>query len=213
MKEPNRQRKNEIKYNITLDPQQKEVKAGIYEKDVTIILGDFGSGKTATAALSALDLLFKGHVDRIYITRPIDFGATGYLTGGIEEKLQYHIFPIKQNFYESYNKEKIDSLFKEGKIQIIPIDYMKGMTFCNSVTIVDEFEDINFGDFKKILTRLGQGSKLIFTGSEEQIEIKDSCIHRIKCLKNCENVNYHVLTGQHRNENIQKILDYIQENA
>ena len=213
MKEPNRQRKNEIKFNVQLDDQQKLVKAGIYDKDVTIILGDYGSGKTLCAALSALDLLFKGCIDRIYITRPIDFGATGYLTGGIDEKLQYHVFPIKQNFYEAYNKEKIDSLFKEGKIQIIPIDYMKGMTFCDSCTIVDEFEDISFSDFKKILTRLGKGSNLIFTGSEEQVEVKDSCIHRIKCLKNCDSVNYHILTGQHRNENIQKILDYIQENA
>lgn len=213
MKEPNKVRKTDIKYGFQFTEEQKLVKEGVYQKDVTIILGEFGSGKTACAAQIALDLLFKGHVSKIYITRPIDFSATGYLTGDADQKLAFHLFPIKQNLYACYRKDKIDELFKDGIIQIVPIDYMKGMTFADSCTIVDEFEDINYDDFKLILTRLGKDSKLIFTGSEEQINIKDSCIPKIKCLKNYEPVNYHVLTSQHRNENIMGILDYIKENA
>ena len=212
MKETNRVRKNEIKYNIQLTEEQKAVKEGVYEKDVTIILGEFGGGKTACGVLCALDLLFKKHIDTIYITRPIDFNATGYLKGSAEEKMSFHVFPIKQNMYASYNKQKIDDLFKEGAIQIVPIDYMKGMTFTNSCTIVDEFEDINFEDFRLILTRLGKGSKLIFTGSEEQIDIKDSCIKKIKCLEKLDIVNYHTLKSQHRNDDIMKILNFISEN-
>jgi len=53
----------------------------------------------------------------------------------------------------------------------------------------------------------------IFTGSEEQIGIKNSCIPKIKKLQNCELVNFHVLKGQHRNEDIQKILNYLEENV
>ena len=188
MKEANRVRKNEIKYNIQLTDEQKAVKEGVYQKNVTVILGEFGSGKTACAVLCALDLLFKKHIDTIFITRPIDFDATGYLKGSMDEKLAFHIFPIKQNMYAAYNKQKIDELFKEGSIQIIPIDYMKGMTFANSCTIVDEFEDIDYDDFKLILTRLGKGSKLIFTGSEEQTDIKNSCIPKVKYLKDFENI-------------------------
>jgi phosphate starvation-inducible protein PhoH len=212
MKETNRIRKNEIKYNIQLTDEQKLVKEGVYEKDVTIILGAFGSGKTACGVLCALDLLFKKHIDTIYITRPIDFNATGYLKGSAEEKMSFHIFPIKQNMYAAYNKQKIDELFKEGAIQIVPIDYMKGMTFTNSCTIVDEFEDIDFNDFSLILTRLGKGSKLIFTGSEEQTDIKNSCIQKIRCLEKLDIVNYHTLKSQHRNDDITKILNFIAEN-
>lgn len=208
-----KERKGEIRFQIQLNEEQKLAKKGIYDKDVSIILGKFGSGKTLTAALTALDLLFKHEVDTIYITRPIDFGATGYLKGTIQDKLALHIFPIKQNFYAAYNKEKIDALFLDGKIQIIPIDYMKGMTFCNSCTIVDEFEDITWEEFQLILTRLGKKSKLIFTGSEEQIGVQNSCISKIKCLRDFDKVNYHVLTAQHRNENIQMILDYIKVNS
>lgn len=213
MKETNRERKTEIKYLLQLNEEQKVAKAGVYDKDVSFFLGDFGSGKTQCAALCALDLLFKKHVDRIFITRPIDFSATGYLTGDINEKMAFHLFPIKQCFYAAYNKEKIDKLFAEEVIKIIPIDYMKGITFMNACTIVDEFEDINYSDFKVVLSRLGKDSKIIFTGSEEQIAIKDSCITKIKCLKNYKEVNYKVFTSQHRNDDIQLIFDYIKENA
>ena len=211
MKEANRVRKSEIKYNIQLTDEQKAVKEGVYQKNVTVILGEFGSGKTACAVLCALDLLFKKHIDTIFITRPIDFDATGYLKGSMDEKLAFHIFPIKQNMYAAYNKQKIDELFKEGSIQIVPIDYMKGMTFANSCTIVDEFEDIDYGDFKLILTRLGKGSKLIFTGSEEQTDIKNSCIPKVKYLKDFDVVNYHTLKSQHRDDDIMKILNYIEQ--
>lgn len=212
MNTPNRERKGEIKFLVDLDEGQKNVKKGVYDKDVTIILGDFGSGKTYTAAYIALDLLFKKQIKNVYITRPIDFSATGYLTGSASDKLAFHTFPIRQNFYTAYNKVKIDELFAEGVIQIIPIDYMKGMTFVDSCTIVDEFEDISFHDFKLILTRLGKGSKLIYTGSAEQIDIKDSCISKIQCLEYCNDINFHILTSQHRNENIIKILNFIKEN-
>lgn len=214
--EENRERrapKGEIKFQIQLTEEQKAVKRGAYEKDVSIILGKFGSGKTAVAAQIALDLLFKKQISKIYITRPINFTSTGYLTGDASEKLAFHTFPIKQNFYASYRKDKIDELFKDGTIQIVPIDYMKGYTFADSCTIVDEFEDISFKDFELVLTRLGRGSKLIFTGSEEQTDISNSCISKIKCLEKLDLVNYHVLKSQHRNEDIVKILDYIKENT
>lgn len=204
--------KNDIKFNFSLTDEQKLVKASVYDKDVTFVLGTWGTGKTAVACQIALDLLFKKHngIDKIYISRPIDFTATGYLKGSLSDKMDLHIMPIKQNLYSAYNKEKIDSLFNDGIIQIIPIAYMKGMNQLNSVTIIDEFEDVNYHDFKVILTRLCKGSKLIFTGSEEQIDVKDSCIPRIKKLDGSGLVGYHTLTTNHRNEDIVKILDYIE---
>lgn len=203
--------KNPIKYQFTLTEEQKEAKASVYEKDVTFILGTYGTGKTACACQIALDLVFKRHngIDKIYISRPIDFSATGYLKGSIQEKMDLFIMPIKQNLYAAYSKEKIDKMFADEVIHIVPINYLKGFTFTDAVIIIDEFEDINYHDFKLVLTRLGKNSKLMFTGSEEQTDIKDSCIPQIKKLKNSGIVGYHELTINHRNEDIVKIIDYI----
>ena len=211
MKEPNRERKGEIKYNVSLNEEQKLAKKGIYERDVTIILGDYGTGKSLTACLSALDLFFKKIVDKIFITRPINFEATGYLKGNLIEKLYHHTFPIMQNLYQCCNKEKSDKLCQDGFIEVFPIDYMKGITIDNAVLIVDEFEDINFSDFELIISRLGKDSKLIFTGSEEQIDIPNSCIYKIKCLEECNLVNYCTLKELHRNKDIPEILKFIKE--
>lgn len=216
--ETSKVQKTPIKYSLSLTEEQKLVKASVYERDVNFIMGDFGTGKTLAACLIALDFLFKkdNNIDKIIITRPIDFNATGYLKGSMDEKMALHIMPVKQNFYCAYGKEKIDKLFSDGTIQILPIDYMKGMTFLNAITIVDEFEDITYDEFKLILTRLGKGSKLIFTGSEEQIDkkLKDtSCIHTIKHLKDSNLVGFHTLTINHRNQSIAKILDYIKQKA
>lgn len=218
MENTKRVQKNPIKYGIQLTEEQKLVKASVFDKDVNFVLGEYGTGKTQVACLIALDFYFRNdtNIDKIIITRPIDFAATGYLRGSIIEKMAMHIMPLKQNFYQAYGKEKIDKLFDEGIIQIIPINYMKGITFLNSITIVDEFQDINYEDFRLILTRLGKGSKLIFTGSEQQIDISmknTSCIHRVKCLKNSDLVGFHTLSTNHRNESILKILNYINDNA
>jgi len=207
--------KNDIKYFIQLDENQKLAKAGVFDKSVSIFLGEFGSGKTAVAVMAALDLLFKKKVDKINITRPIDFEATGYLSGDINEKMKFHIMPVKENMYSCYNKEKIDQLFADEVIRIIPIDYMKGMTFTRTCTIIDEFEDIPFKDFEKIVKRNGKGSKLIFTGDKEQTDIPNSCMTKIMCLKHYDKVNYHVLpeSSFYRDQDSKLILQYIKENS
>lgn len=211
---PETLKNKEFKFKLTLSEEQKKVKADAYLYDVNVVLGNYASGKTVTSCAIALDMLFKKQVTKIYISRPIDFKATGFLQGSVKEKLYFHTLPVFQNFYSLYDKAAIDKLHEEGVIEIIPIDYMKGMNFTpKSITIIDEFEDITYKEFELILSRLCKEAKLFFVGSEQQIDIKNSCICKIKKLKDSGLVGYNVLTSNHRNEKIFEILDYLKENV
>ena len=205
--------KGDIKYKIQLSHEQKEAKTGIYEKDVTIIEGAAASGKTQFAVLCALDLLFKRQINQIIISRPIVKNKLGFLPGDTDDKMLPYIYPIKQCMYEAYDVAKIDKLFEEKVIQILPIDFMKGVTYLNSCVIIDEFQDLNMPEFELCLTRLGKDSKLIFTGSKTQIDISVgsslSCIGKVEKLKKCSFVNYHEFKSNHRNDIIFKIMDYL----
>jgi len=204
--------KSDVKFKVNLTEEQKEVKKSVWENDVTFVLGTFGSGKTFAATQIALDLFFKREVNKIIIARPVNFDATGYLKGGMFQKLEYHLTPIIQNLYASYEPKLIDKMLEEKEIQIFPIEYMRGITFENAVTIIDEINELNYDDFKLTLTRLGKESKLIYTGSVEQITAKfNSCLYDIMRLQNFPGVGFHVLTANHRNEAIIKILDYLEK--
>lgn len=205
-----RKPKNPVKLSIQLNEEQKKVKECVLENDITFILGNFGSGKTLTACAIALDFLHKGEVGQIIVARPFDFKATGYLTGSAEEKLMYHMMPIRQNFYRCYDPKKIDEYYKENKIQILPIPYLRGVTFTNAIVIIDELQEVEYQDFELILSRLGVDSKMIFTGSKEQNVLGNkSCINKILKLKDSGLVCFTELVSNHRNPNIQKILDYL----
>lgn len=208
-----RKPKGDIKYKLELNEEQKRVKAGVYDKDVTIILGKQGSGKSQTAVLIALDLLFKREVDKIIISRPIIRDRLGYLPGKIADKLEPWVLPLKQCLYDAYNPVLIEGLFADKVIQILPVDFMKGITFSNAAVIVDEFEDLTTEEFVLTLTRLGVGSKLIYSGSKEQVDYSvgsKSCIDSVLKLKTSNLVNFHILETNHRHPVIFEILKEIE---
>ncbi len=121
--------------------------------------------------------------------------------------------PIKQNFYRCSNPQKIDEYYKENKIQILPIPYLRGVTFTNSIVIIDELQEVEYQDFELILSRLGRDSKMIFTGSREQNVLGNkSCIEKIMKLKDSGLVCFTELTSNHRNPKIQEVLDYLNNN-
>lgn len=137
------------------------------------------------------------------------------LPGTKDEKMEPYVFPIIQNLEACQGKQTTENMKKEGSIEIMPIEVAKGVTFMDSVVIVDEFQDMNYEDFRTILTRLGKDSKMIFCGSIEQISRKigkSSCIYDILKLKQSNIVGFHVLEANHRNPVLTKIIDYLEKN-
>jgi phosphate starvation-inducible PhoH-like protein len=207
--------KNPIQFDIQLSDEQKEAKRQILETPVTFLLGAEGTGKTLLSTQVALDLFFRKEVEQIVVTRPaVAAEDLGFMPGGISEKLDPYLQPIYQNFNKVYGnteakKNKIKKHIEAGEIKIIPVAFTRGITYDNAVVIVDEMQNLTNSQFQMIIGRLGRNSKLIFTGSDVQIDLKkpsDSAIHLLDRIKENEYVSICRLTSNHRHPAVASIL-------
>ena len=208
-----RQLKTEPRLRIKLTEEQKEVARLFYEYDVNFIVGDFGSGKTLTAVYLALTSFRKKEFNKIWITRPMLKTKLAALPGSIDEKMQPYVFPIYQNIGECQAEASTEKMIKEGVLKIMPIEVAKGVTFMDSCVIVDEFQDMDYQDFRTILTRLGKDSKIIFCGSPQQVDKtleRTSCLKEVMRLKDSGIVGFTELKANHRNPVLSKIIDYLE---
>ena len=165
--------KNPIKFKITLNEEQKEAKAKILENTITMLAGKAGSGKTLLAVQVALDGLLRRHYDKIIITRPtVSKEEIGFLPGDLREKMDPWIQPIYQNMFALYDKVKVEKLIEDGKIEIVPLAFMRGRTFLDSCIIVDEAQNVTHEQMEMIATRIGLRSKMIICGDDHQVDLK-----------------------------------------
>jgi len=208
------EREKNIRFQITLNEEQKQAKSVILQNSITYIAGKAGSGKTLVSCQVALDLFFKKQVKHIIITRPaVEAGEKlGFLPGGLEEKLDPYVQAIYQNFYSLYKKDKIDSMIKEGSIQIKPFAYMRGSTFCEAVIIVDEVQNTTESQVKMVMERLGKGSKMMLCGDINQIDLGKGITSGIKFLdflqeQELKNYTKIVLKTNHRDPIVEEILN------
>lgn len=205
--------KGEIKFLVSLNEEQKEAKRIILNNVVTVLKGSAGSGKSLTAAQVALDLLFKKEVERIIITRPtvVAGNEIGFLPGDISQKLAPFTAPVYDNMHRLYNKEKIEKLVAEDKIEILPIAFMRGRNFTNCVVIVDEAQNVTDSQMELILTRLCKGSRMIICGDAYQIDLKEKKQSGFdficKNMKDIPGFGVVVLKVNHRHDIVENILN------
>jgi len=205
--------KNPIKFKLTLNQEQKEAKKQILYNTVTVLKGKAGSGKSLLAAQVALDLLFTKEIEKVLITRPTVVAGQdiGYLPGGIDEKLAPFTAPVYENMHRLYDKVKIEKLIEEGKIEIVPVSFMRGRNFTDCLVVVDESQNLTDVQTELILTRICKGSKVIFCGDSAQIDLrnkKDSGFDfMIKHMVNVPSFNVVTLETNHRHEIVDPILE------
>jgi phosphate starvation-inducible PhoH-like protein len=202
--------KKGYRFLLSLNPEQKKAKSIILENDVSIILGNAGSGKTLLACQIALDLTLGKHVEKIIITRPtISKEDLGYLPGGIDDKMDPWVAPVYGNMYQLLRRERIDAMIGDRQIEIVPVSYMRGRTFTNSVIIVDEAQNLTHDQTLMILQRIGKGSKMMFCGDSDQIDLKSISESGLKFLQSIKTVNgLHTteLLENHRHPILKRIL-------
>ena len=168
-----RKPKSPIKFKTELNSEQKEAKAKILQNTVTLLAGSAGSGKTFLACQIALEKLFMKEAEKVIITRPtVSKEEIGFLPGDLREKMDPWVQPIYQNMYALYDKVKVEQLISNGQIEIVPVSFMRGRTFLDSVVIVDEAQNVTHEQMEMIVTRIGLRSKMIICGDDHQVDLK-----------------------------------------
>lgn len=213
MKEPNRIRKSEIKYNVQLNEEQKEAKRLILANQIVIITGRAGSGKSLVGAVTALDFLNTKQCDKILVTRSaIEVGRSlGYLPGDLDSKFNVYIEALIENLYKCTEKIKIDDFVKSDKIQGLPVQFIRGKTI-DDVLLVEEAQNLSPREMEAIITRLGKTGKIIINGDSAQRDISENYTGLdfvIELSKSIEGIEHIKLKENHRSGLVGKILDYI----
>jgi PhoH-like ATPase len=143
------------------------------------IQGVAGTGKTLIALAAALEQ--RSNFRQIYLARPIvplNNKDIGFLPGDIKAKINPYMEPlwdnlkVIQNQYSENSKEyqKIKELVDNEKLLVTPLAYIRGRSFANIIFIVDEAQNLTPLEVKTIITRAGEGTKIIFTGDINQID-------------------------------------------
>lgn len=143
------------------------------------LTGKAGTGKTLLALASALEI--RKYYRQIYISRPIvplSNKDIGYLPGDIESKIGPYMQPLHDNlrviqdqFPETdKNHQAIANMLKEQKLVIEPLTYIRGRSFQRIFFIIDEAQNLTPHEVKTIITRAGEGVKIVFTGDIYQID-------------------------------------------
>ena len=211
MKEPNRERKNEIKYSVTLNEEQKLAKQLIINNQIVIVTGRAGSGKSLVCAQAALDFLMKKQCNHIYVTRAtIEVGGSlGFLPGDLEDKFNPYLEAFQENLEKCYDRVKIQELVKAKKVVAYPVQFIRGKTI-DDILVVEEAQNLSKGEMLAILTRLGKTGKIIINGDNEQKDIKESYTglsYAIDISKKIEGIEWIKLKANHRSDLVGKILD------
>lgn len=165
----------EVSGLVPINDKQKELLDNLKTSNQIFILGPAGTGKTYVTATYAADLYTLKEIDRIVITRPhVAVGKDiGFLPGTLEEKTYPWALPVLDVLQKHLGKGTVDTAIKNGNIEMAPLALMRGRSFDNSFIIVDETQNITIHELKMLLTRVGEGSKIVLNGDAQQSDLKE----------------------------------------
>lgn len=170
---PSEKFRHKVVVRAKTDGQKRYIQE-IKNSDVTFCTGPAGSGKTVVAVGVALQYLLDGRCEQIVIMRPAREAcdeSIGYLPGTLEEKMGPWAAPVMDNLRVFIDPQQIRNLLSMRKIEVIPLAYARGRSLNHSVVIVDEAQNLQPKQFLMVLTRLGDGSKMIINGDISQSDI------------------------------------------
>ena len=145
---------------------------------IVSLVGRAGSGKTLLAIAAGLQQTIglrteNNHYSRLIVSRPVQpLGKDiGFLPGTMEEKMLPWLMPIQDNLkFLMGDRSSLEMYIEKGKIEIEALTYIRGRSISNAFIVIDEAQNLTKHEIKTIITRIGEGTKIILTGDVEQID-------------------------------------------
>jgi phosphate starvation-inducible PhoH-like protein len=141
--------------------------------DLVFGVGPAGTGKTFLAVAVGVSMLLDGRVSRVVVTRPaVEAGERlGFLPGDLEEKIDPYLQPIWDAFKALLGAAQLERRKANGEIEVAPLAFMRGRTLSDAFVIVDEAQNTTKMQMKMLLTRLGEGSRMVVNGDPSQTDL------------------------------------------
>lgn len=171
---------------------QFEYMRAIVENDITICTGPAGSGKSLIAVSLAAEKFINREYDKIIITRPVvgcGKKSLGALPGDIDEKMAPYLAPVFQHFSTLIGEQLLKTYVGEGRIQISPLEFMRGSNFDNCFVILDEAQNADFDELVMFITRFSEGCKMVINGDPAQTDLHPGARGIDKVIKQCKNLH------------------------
>lgn len=154
-------------------PTQDAYMRAMDRAELVFGVGPAGTGKTYLAVAHAAQLLERGQVERIILSRPaVEAGERlGFLPGDMKDKVDPYLRPLYDALYDMIPAEKVERALAAGAIEIAPLAFMRGRTLTNAAVILDEAQNTTSMQMKMFLTRLGENARMVVTGDPSQIDL------------------------------------------
>ena len=158
-------------------------------------VGPAGTGKTYLAVAYAAQLLERGAIEKIILSRPaVEAGERlGFLPGDMKEKVDPYLRPLYDALYDMIPGDRVERAMTAGVIEIAPLAFMRGRTLTNAAVILDEAQNTTSMQMKMFLTRLGENSRMIVTGDPSQVDlprgVKSGLVEALNVLQGVESVS------------------------
>jgi phosphate starvation-inducible protein PhoH and related proteins len=158
---------------VPRSPTQVRYMEALNREDIIFALGPAGTGKTYLAVAQAVQQLVAGSVDRLILSRPaVEAGERlGFLPGDMKEKVDPYLRPLYDALYDMLPSEQVERRIASGEIEIAPLAFMRGRTLASAFVILDEAQNTTPLQMKMMLTRFGQGSRMVICGDPNQVDL------------------------------------------
>ncbi|MDO9417739.1 PhoH family protein [Pararhizobium sp.] len=176
-------------------PNQDVYMRALERSELVFGVGPAGTGKTYLAVAHAAQLLERGVVERIILSRPaVEAGERlGFLPGDMKDKVDPYLRPLYDALYDMMPGDKVERAITAGVIEIAPLAFMRGRTLANAAVILDEAQNTTAMQMKMFLTRLGENGRMIVTGDPTQIDlprgVKSGLVEALQILNGVEGVS------------------------